>query len=124
MNVGLDIDGTITDHPEFFALLAAALRAAGHRVLIFTFRDPEREAHARAQLAGWGVAFDELVFAPSLESKGDLCRRHDVAVFIDDQDECLADVPESTMVLKVRNGGNFDFGSKRWVSRGRWTRLI
>jgi len=48
MNVGLDIDGTITEHPAFFALLSTAFRAAGHRVLIFTYRDPGREAHARA----------------------------------------------------------------------------
>jgi hypothetical protein len=124
MNIGLDIDGTITDHPAFFALLSQAFRAAGHRVLIFTYRDPERAAHARAELAGWGVEFDDLVFAPSLAAKGELCRRYDVAVFIDDQDECIADVPESTMVLKVRNGGNFDFVTRRWVSTARLTRLL
>ncbi len=39
MKAALDIDGTITERPEFFAVLSRALRAAGHRVLILTYRD-------------------------------------------------------------------------------------
>jgi len=52
MNVALDIDGTISENPRFFALLASALRAGGHRVVILTYRDPEREDATRAELTG------------------------------------------------------------------------
>jgi hypothetical protein len=124
MNVALDIDGTISERPELFALLSSALRAAGHRVLVLTYRDPERADATRAQLASLGIAFDELVIAPSLEAKGPLCAALGVDVFFDDQDECIAAVPEGTLVLKVRNGGNFDFAARRWVSTSRLTRLI
>lgn len=41
MNVGLDIDGTITENPQFFALLSRVLRAAGHKVHIVSYRDPK-----------------------------------------------------------------------------------
>src|SRR5581483_11571710 len=99
MNVALDIDGTISEHPEFFAVLSAALRKAGHRVLVLTYRDPARGEATRAQLTAWGIEFD-------------------------DQDECIAAVPENVLVCKVRNGGNFDFASQRWLSTGRLTRLI
>jgi uncharacterized HAD superfamily protein len=124
MKVALDIDGTISEHPEFFAVLSSALRAAGHQVLVLTYRDPNRVEAAKAQLAGWRVEFDELVIADSLESKGQLCPAHGVDIFFDDQDECIAAVPEHILVCKVRNGGNFDFHERRWISTGRLVKLF
>ena len=124
MKVALDIDGTISEHPELFALLSASLRAAGHTVVVLTYRDPERAEHTRTQLAGWRISFDELVFAGSLSGKGELCRHHAIDVFIDDQDECIVGVPESVLVLKVRNGGNFDYDGRRWLSTAKLTELL
>ncbi len=71
-----------------------------------------------------GVEFDDLVIAPSLEAKGELCGTLGVDLFFDDQDECLVTVPESVLVCKVRNGGNFDFERRRWISTARLTQLI
>jgi hypothetical protein len=124
MKVAFDIDGTISEYPAFFAILSSALRAAGHQVLVLTYRDPAASRAASEQLATWGVEFDKLVIAPSLEAKGELCAALGVNVFFDDQDECVAAVPESVLVCKVRNGGNFDFATQRWVSTARLTRLI
>lgn len=124
LNVALDIDGTISEHPTLFATLATGFRNAGHRILILTYRDPTREAATRAELAGWGIVFDELLFAESLAAKGVLCDRHAIDVFFDDQDECIATVPERVLVCKVRNGGNFDFDDQQWVSTSRLTRLL
>jgi hypothetical protein len=124
MKVALDIDGTISEHPEFFAVLSAALRAAGHQVLVLTYRDPARADATRASLAAWGVQFDELVIAPSLEAKGALCGALGVDLFFDDQDECIVAVPEGVLVCKVRNGGNFDFARQRWLGTSRLTELI
>ena len=124
MKIALDIDGTISENPTFFAVLSTAFRAAGHFVLVLTYRDPNRAEATRDQLYQWGIAFDELVIAPNLESKGPLCATHGVDLFFDDQDECIAAVPESVLVCKVRNGGNFDFGSQRWLSTSRLTTLI
>ena len=90
MKVALDIDGTISEHPEFFAVLSSALRAAGHLVVVLTYRDPARAEATNAQLAGWGIGFDELVIAPSLEAKGELCGALGIDLFFDDQDECIA----------------------------------
>jgi hypothetical protein len=124
MNIALDIDGTISERPDFFAELSTSFRRAGHRVLVLTYRDPARADATRVQLAAWGVEFDQLVIAPSLNSKGAMCAAHGVHLFFDDQDECIADVPESVLVFKVRNGGNFDFDSRRWLSTSKLTELI
>lgn len=124
MRVGLDIDGVLDERPEFFALLSAALRAGGHFVAILTYRDPAREHHTRRQLADWGIGYDELHFARSLSDKGRLCRELSLDVYFDDQDECAAGVDQSTTVLKIRNGGNFDFGARKWLSTAALTRLL
>jgi uncharacterized HAD superfamily protein len=124
MKVALDIDGTISEHPEFFSLLSSALRAARHYVLVLTYRDQNHIEATKAQLARWRIEFDELVIAQSLEDKARLCAIHEVDLFFDDQDECITAVPERTLVCKVRNGGNFTFDRRRWISTARLTELI
>jgi hypothetical protein len=124
MRIGLDLDGLLDERPDFFAFLTAALRHAGHFVAVLTYRDPESCQRTQAQLAAWGIAYDELHFARTLDDKGRLCRELDLDVYFDDQDECLAGVDERTTVFKVRNGGNFDFAQKKWLSTARLTRLL
>lgn len=36
MNIGIDIDGTLTKYPKFFTELGKALRKAGHGVFVIT----------------------------------------------------------------------------------------
>jgi hypothetical protein len=124
MRVGLDLDGLLDERPDFFALLTTALRAGGHFVAVLTYRDPGRRAHTEGQLAGWGIGYDELHFARSLSDKGRLCRELGIDLYFDDQDECIVGVDSNTTVFKIRNGGNFDFGERRWISTARMTRLL
>jgi hypothetical protein len=124
MRIGLDLDGLLDERPDFFAFLTAALRAGGHFVAILTYRDPAGRERTEAHLAAWGIAHDELHFARSLDDKGRLCRELDLEVYFDDQDECLRDVGERTTVFKIRNGGNFDFAQRKWLSTARLTRLL
>lgn len=124
MRVGLDLDGLLDERPDFFAFLTAALRAGGHFVAVLTYRDPASEPRTAAQLAGWGIGYDELHFARSLSDKGRVCRELAIDVYFDDQDECVIGVDERTTVFKIRNGGNFDFDDRKWLSTHRLTRLL
>lgn len=124
MRIGLDLDGLLDERPDFFCFLTAALRGAGHFVAVLTYRDPESRPRTEAQLAGWGIAYDELHFARALSDKGRLCRELGIDVYFDDQDECIQDVPEGTTVFKIRNGGNFDFAARKWLSTARLTSLL
>jgi hypothetical protein len=124
MRIGLDLDGLLDERPDFFAFLTAALRLAGHFVAVLTYRDPASGTKTEAQLRGWGIAYDEVLFARSLSDKGRLCRELALDVYFDDQDECLAGVGEQTTVFKIRNGGNFDFAARQWLSTAALTRLL
>lgn len=45
-------------------------------------------------------------------------------MYFDDQDECRCGADERTAVFKICNGGNFDFGQKKWLSIAKLTRLL
>lgn len=62
--IGLDMDGTITADPAFFARLARFVRERGQAVHVVTSRSPLGEAETRQELAGLGLAVDFLYPLP------------------------------------------------------------
>ena len=62
--LGLDMDGTITADPVFFARLARIVRGRGQAVHVVTSRSPLGAAETRQELAGLGLAFDFLYLLP------------------------------------------------------------
>lgn len=108
LTLGVDLDGTIDEAPEFFATLMGVWPG---RVIIITCRNDKAAAIARAKQ--FGVYFDEIVLVRKLEDKAAVIRQLNVNVYVDDQDECLMDIPSNTTVLKIRNGGNFK--NRRWL---------
>jgi hypothetical protein len=124
MRIGLDFDGLLDEQPAFFQFLTLQLRAAGHFVAVLTYRDPATRDHTEGQLHSLGIHYDQLHFARSLADKGRLCRELEIDIYFDDQDECLVDVGEKTTVFKIRNGGNFDFDDRKWLSTDRLTKLM
>lgn len=101
MTIAFDIDDTITRHTAFFALVSQALVAAGHRVVIITFR--EDRASTETALHEWGIAYDTLCcwwaangdMAEANAWKAAQCRRYEVDVFFEDDPDVLAHVDES-----------------------------
>lgn len=107
MNLGLDIDGTITTHPEVFLFLAKAWVAAGGELHIITARlESDREFTVR-QLDQMGFNVPELAYTLHMyphvynwpftsvadehftkrkhaEWKAYVCRQYNIAVLYDD----------------------------------------
>ena len=105
MVIGFDIDDTITRHPKSFSVISKALVAAGHRVIIITFR--EDRASTEAVLLKWGIAYDELITS-TLETalehgvdewKAEVCSRHAVEVFFEDDPAVLAHLDDSVVAM-------------------------
>ena len=111
MNIALDIDGTITKQPEFFAILSRGVRAAGGKVFIVTSRANSAGVRAETQkeLKSYGIAYDELFIIPDagrvqipcphtdldwyqkyLWQKVAVCLEHDVAAVFEDDDKVIA----------------------------------
>lgn len=97
MNVGIDLDFTITELPEFFRILTGALRDAGHKVYVVSFRDNEGLEASAGEAREHGVSFDGL-FHPEddeglSEFKARMARELAIDIFIDDMPEAFLDMP-------------------------------
>jgi len=112
VEVGLDIDGTIDECPRFFAKLSEAFAENLH---IITGRPAENVESTAGDLEGFGVRYNTIDHAKDWDGKAEACKKREIKVFIEDQDEYIEHIPEDVLVLKVRNGGNYDFEKKKWL---------
>lgn len=106
--IGIDIDGTIDENPQFFGMLSRIWPAA---VYIITFRRNPNET--QRYLEELGITYTELILVNTFEQKAVEIKKRGIGIFFDDMDEVIAEIPENVTVLKVRNGGNFE--DKKWL---------
>jgi hypothetical protein len=97
MNIGIDIDATITETPEIFALLSHALRNAGHRVYVVSCRDPAGLDESRAEVDGYGISYDDMFHPQNHEDipqfKARMARELELDIFFDDMPEAFTQMP-------------------------------
>jgi len=107
MHIAIDIDGTITEAPEFFAFLTSL---SDLRITIVSFRDDEPEA--RRLLTELGIRFDQLVLindpvhgnlgAVAWEQwKADAVAKLGVQIFFEDMPEVIKLVQPPTKTFMV-----------------------
>jgi uncharacterized HAD superfamily protein len=108
MKVGVDIDGTITDYPEFFSTL---IRSDIFEIHIITGRDPSWHEETISDLDKFGISkFEKIHYANDWSDKGKICVDNNIKVLFEDMDEFIASIPDSVAVFKIRNNGNFKRG--------------
>lgn|GEM_PF-1056982 len=105
MRVALDIDDTITRHPEFFAFLSKALIDSGNEVYIISFRQGQEEVEA--DLAAYGISFTEVILPTNedleregfYEWKAVTCRRLGIEIFFEDMPEVVNKLDPHVLAL-------------------------
>lgn len=108
--LGLDFDGTITDAPVFFSLLARIWEGP---VYIVTYRDNEEATLKEA--ASLGITNAKVVLVNSFAQKAQVIKDLNIKVFFDDMDEVITHIPADCVVFKIRNEGNYDFSDGKWL---------
>lgn len=108
--VGIDLDGTISENPLFFQVFTHSWPG---KIIIVTMRDDLEKAEA--DLKANYIRYDKVILVDKPEQKAFVIRLHSINVYFDDQDEMLKDIDQEVLVLKVRNGGNFDYDIKTWL---------
>ena len=98
MNIGIDLDFTITEMPEFFAVITKALKDAGHKIHIITYRDVDKAMQTMIELKKLGISFDS-VNLPQISDDMASWKRNcatslDLDLMIDDSPEVLAAMPD------------------------------
>lgn len=89
LKLGLDLDGVITETPEFFS---AWTHSWPGEVVIITYRKDRQKAVQ--DLAERNIRYDELVLVDRFEAKAEVIANLGVAFYIDDQPEMLKTICE------------------------------
>ena len=71
--IGLDIDGTITAAPTWFAQLARSVLESGGRIVVITSRSDVAREETTRELASYGLQYSALYFLPSIDEGKRLC---------------------------------------------------
>jgi hypothetical protein len=116
LKIGIDIDNTITASLEsmaFFSLITNALKDSAE-IFIITNRDTSDESReeTKEELDLLDIHYDELAITPD---KTDYILKKGIKIFYDDTDEYYLNLPESVIVFKIRETGNFDFKKHKWI---------
>ena len=117
--LGLDLDGTIDEAPEFFRTLSKVWPG---EVFVITYRNDQ--AKAEADVAKFGIQCDEVILVSSFDGKAEVIANRGISIYFDDQDEMLLNIPENVTVLKIRNGGNYDYEERKWLYSEETGRMI
>ena len=104
MNVGLDIDGTITAEPEMFSILSRGLKEKGHNVYILTFRHEEYRDSTEAELKEMGIVHDGLYMGENiidLALKAKIAKELNLDILFEDNEDVLRTMPKSVRCISV-----------------------
>jgi uncharacterized HAD superfamily protein len=117
--LGLDLDGCITDAPEFFSAWSHSWPG---KVFIITYRRDRQKAIN--DLAEHNIKYDEVILVDRFDGKAAVIADKGVTLYVDDQPEMLKNVPYGVNVMLFRNQGNFDFEVSKWIMSSDTCRLI
>ena len=114
MNIGIDIDFTITFSEEsaaFFSLITNLLKGNA-KIFIITNRGTDNKEKTEKELSELNIYYDELVITAK---KAEYIIENDVSVYFEDTDEYFLNLPPEITVFKIREYGNFDFIHHKWI---------
>lgn len=110
MKIGLDLDFTITEIPEFFQILSQALILTGHEIHIITYRDNEEKV--KQELFSFGITYTKIHLPTKAEPvatwKAKVVTELGLDIMIDDAPEVIAALPKSTKKLWLIDPEIFD----------------
>ena len=113
MKIAIDIDGTISVCPQFFSALTNALKGKTE-IFILSNRDPSEQSRRETEkeLERWGIHYEHLLISGQ---KLEFILENGIHCFVENEDEQFQYLPKSVLVLKVREPGNFDFKTGKWI---------
>jgi hypothetical protein len=113
LKIGLDLDNCVNYKPEFFSVFTQALKQVSE-IHIVTHRENSAVSRqeTETELKELGIFYHHLEITGE---KADYILRKKIDVYVDDTDEYFQHLPESVFVLKVREPGNFEFDTSRWI---------
>lgn len=111
LKIGVDLDGTISEYPEFFRVFTRAMATAGCRIHVITDRPPGTERQVGRELGEYGITYDVVKIT---SDKAGYILDEGIGVLFDDMDRYFRELPADVAVFKIRQKYNFDFERMTW----------
>lgn len=112
MKIAIDLDGTISEYPEFFKLFTKAMSQAGCKIYIVTDRPAGTVLLVSEQLRSYGITYEAIEITGQ---KSEYILKKGISVLFDDVDHYFLDLPAEVAVFKIRQKYNFNFAKKKWI---------
>jgi len=112
MKIAVDLDGTISEYPEFFKIFTKAMSEGGCKIYVLTDRPAGTEEQVVEELRDYGITHDVIKITGE---KSEFILEEGIKVLFDDVDQYFRDLPAEVAVFKIRQKYNFDFKQKKWV---------
>lgn len=109
--IAVDLDGTISEYPQFFKLFTKAMAEAGCRIYVVTDRPQGTEKEIQRELEDYGITYHVLKIT---SDKAGFIEDEGISVLFDDMDRYFRHLPPDVAVFKIRQKYNFDFESMVW----------
>lgn len=120
LRVCIPLDNAIDASPETFSLLTHSLfgRAEIH-ILVSPSVGPREKIEQ--ELNGKNIKYDRLTLS---DDRLEYLTSNQIDVFFETEDFRIQNVPSNILVLKVRDGENFCFDTKKWLYSSRTGELV
>ena len=123
MKIAIDLDNTITaskDSLEFFKTITHLL-IPKHDIIIISNRDETDRETTEEELDVLGIRYNKLVLT---QDKASYILKNNITVLFEDTDEYFQHLLESVLVFKIREDGNFNFTTHKWIGSKKTTEMI
>jgi len=123
IKIGIDLDNTITgsDISKQFFKLMTHLLYPDHEIHIISNREKDMLDETIQELNDHEIQYHHLSLTGD---KADYIITHNISVVFEDTDEYFQMLPESVLVFKIREEGNFNFKSHKWIGSQKTVDLI
>ncbi len=114
MKIGIDLDNTVTASHNSIAFFSFMTQMCKSQALIYiiTAREENNREETIQELKELGIHYDYLFIT---SNKYKVIMDNDINILFEDTDEFFQDLPEKVTVFKIREDGNFDFSSGKWI---------
>jgi len=125
IKIGIDIDGTITASLEslmFFQVLTEMIRERAE-IFIITNREEGEQSYRETEeeLKELGIKCDHLIITSNKKAS---ILENKITIYFDDSDEYFQYLPREVTVFKIREDGNFNFRTHKWVGDSKTVELL
>lgn len=111
IKIGVDLDGTISEYPQFFRVFTKAMAEAGCKIYVVTDRIPGTRGLVARELRQYGITYHAIKIT---SDKAGFLLDEGISVLFDDMDRYFLELPEEVAVFKIRQKYNFDFDGLTW----------